>query len=483
MPATRKQQILFKKQSSKGVNAAPGAGDAVLVYEPTISNSNQKEDRAPAGPSLSRAVTPVGRRERAIGFQSDFRGSGSTASPPVAPDWGDMVECCALERVRPRKIPVTGVSSAGFQLGEIVRKDATNRGVVIGLFIGTSYQKRLAAAGDVIVVPLEGDIDSGTLTGESSGCTGTIGTPADYNGWAYKPTSDELTQLEAAAAFSGGSAPTPGDVVTIKASGVQVGIAQVIEITAGTPTTMQVTMLEGTVADTNTVHFGAASTTLTEDPVLTKTPVATIRHNLDGRRRDLIDARGDFELSADAGNNLKFAFTFNGDAATAADALPIATSGLSTIVAPRFMKTDGALAVYARTVDVPGGDTAVPLIALPTKTVSLSSGNTVSPDEDANSESGSRGGFIGDRDPTFGCTVNAVQSGFDWEDFAENSRTIHLAIAAGKTQGNIVGCVIPNGQVDEASPGDSNGIVTFENVIKPRRVLEGGDDEYYLFQL
>lgn len=479
MPLTRKQQILFKRETSEGVNASPGASDAVLVYEPSISDNVETSDRTPAGSSLSREVVPTGRKTRTISFQSDFRGSGDTTIDVDVPEWGTMLECSAYSFVQPVNLPVTSPSGNGFHLGEIVQKDSSKRAIVIGLFNGAgTLVPRLSVAGDVIVVPLEGTIDAtGTLTGESSGHEATIGTPADYPGLAYLPTSQKLITLTSAAAWSGGPAPTAGAVVTVKATGVQVGLAQVVSTDS---TSHVVVLLDGTVSSGNTLHFGAASVTLNAAPVMSKTPSATIRHNLDGRRRDLVGARGDFELSGDAGSVLVWNWTFSGDPAPSADALPVTTSGLSAIRAPRLFAADGALCSYARTTAI-GGEEA--LLQLPTKSASLSAGNSVTPDLDINSAGGARGANVSDRDPTVGYTTNQVLGGFDWEAFRDDSLTVHCATVVGKTPGNICGWVVPNGQVVQANVGDSDGVATHELQIKSRRLRESGDDELVIFQL
>lgn len=488
MPLSRKQQILFKRETSEAVNAVPLAADAVLVFEPSISDSVETTDRVPAGSSLSREVVPTGRRTRTIGFQSDLRGSGDTSGSPVdAPDWGPMIECSAYETATLRTVPVSPTSGDGYHLGEIVQQSSSVRAIVCGMFDGAgAFTHRLGDTGSLVVIELTGTLaNTVALTGESSGTVADGGTVADYAGRGYKPTSEKVITLTASGGFTGGGAdPVASDVVTIERSSVQVGLAQVTTINAG-GTSIEVTILDGEVASGDAVIASAtASATLTSPPVMTKTPSATIRHNLDGRARDLIGARGDFEITADAGSPLSISWTWSGDPATAVDALPVATAGLGSIRAPRLFAADGAVCTYARTVNVPDdSDTAQPVLRLATKSVSYSSGNSVAPDLDANSAGGARGANVTDRDPTFSATVNQAHSGFDWEDFRDNSRTVHAGVVVGNTPGNIVGFVIPNGQVLEANIGDSDGVATHEVQIKPRRVLEQGDDEIVFFQL
>lgn len=480
MPITRKQQILAKQETSEGVSSSPGAADALLVYEPSLTDDVQTNDRVPAGSSLSRDIVPMGRKSRTISFQSDFRGSGDATSDPDEPDWSALVKAAAFTRVQPIKLPVTSIggTSTGFQVGEIVQKTSAIRGVVLGCFSGSTVVEKLTVSGDVIIGPITGTFTTGgTLTGESSGTTATIGTVANYNGWAYKPTSAKTVTLTASSGFTGGSDPRADDVVTIKAGGVVTGNAQVVSINAG-GTSIVVSVLWGPVAITNTVHFGGASATITSAPEMSDTPSTTIRHNLDGRNRDLVGARGDFELTGEAGGPMSFAWTFTGDPVDAVDALPVTTSGLSSIRAPRLF---GAICTYGRTMAL--AEANVALYRLPTKSISLSASNTINPNLDANASGGATGANVADRDPTLAVTVDQVHSAFDWEAFRDDALTVHAAVIVGTTAGNICGVVVPNGQVLEATLGDADGVATHEVQIRPRRVLESGDDELWLVQL
>ena len=137
MPVTRRQQILAKIESSEGQNANPTGSDAILVYEPELSQEVDTVERVPAGSSMSRAFDPVGRKKRSVKFTSDFRGSADTTIPITLPEWGTLGQGAGLRPIQPIQIPVTSVSGTlGYQLGEIVQKGSSAiRGVVIGLAI------------------------------------------------------------------------------------------------------------------------------------------------------------------------------------------------------------------------------------------------------------------------------------------------------------------------------------------------------------
>jgi hypothetical protein len=480
MPLSRKHQILAKIETSEGQNANPGAPDAVLVYEPTIQDDVQTSDRVPAGATLSRDFVPVGRKTRTVTFTSDFRGSGDVTIPVTVPEWGTLIGASAFRASSPVALPITSPTGLGYQLGEIVRKSTNVRGVVIGLFIGTALQARLAVAGTVVVLPIEGVFTStGTLTGECSGTTGTLGTVAAYAGLGYQPTSEKSINCTTGAWSA--SAPAVGDVAVIKSGTTTVGHAQIIaDNAAGAFTDVDLTLLWGSIANGNTLTVGANSATISATPTQKRTQSATMRSNLDGRRRDLVGARGDFEVQGEAGGPLVFNWTFTGDPATSSDAMPVATSGLSSIRPPRLF---GAIVAFGRTVNVPNGDAAVELFRLPTKSIGFSAGNSINPNLDANSAGGSTGANVSDRDPSVSATVDQIQSGMDWESMRDNALAVRVVCVVGTTQGNIVGFVVPNGQVLEANTGNADGVVVNELNVRPRRVLEGGDDEVFFFQL
>jgi hypothetical protein len=488
MPLTRKQQILAKLETSEGVDSSPAAADAMLVFDPTIADDVANTDRVPAGATLSRDFVPMGRKSRTMTFTSDFRGSADTSIPITVPDWGTLLQACAYKSVTPIRLPITSPTGTGFQLGEIVQKSSTIRGVVIGLIntflVPNFVTHRLSNAGDVVVAPIQGTFtSSGTLTGESSGTTATLGTVANYPGLAYMPTSEKVVTLTVSSWSS--SAPAVGDVLRVRNGSVVVGHAQIIaENSVGTMLDFDVTLLAGTIATGNTLataDTGGSTATIATGPTQKRTPSLSFRHNLDGRRRGLVGARGDFELRGDAGGPLSFSWTFNGEATASLDAVPVATSGLSSIRPPRLL---GAIVAVGRAVNTTLGDSAVDFFRLPTKSVGLQAGNTVAPNLDANAANGSTGANVTDRDPQISATIDQIHSGFDWEDFRDNARACRIAVqCGGNTPGQIVGFVAPNVQVLEAAVADADGVAAWDLNMRPRRVLESGDDEIVIFQL
>lgn len=479
MPITRKQQILVQKETTEsGGGPASWAGSqAIQVYDPSISDTVDQLDRAPAGPTLSRDFTPVGRKQRELTFTSDFRGSGT---PGTEPDWADLIEACgykqdhATSAVRLIKFDFAGdgASTGSFQLGEQITQDTGNDvGVVLGCFTSAHAPKTTASLTSdyMIVAEITGTLATNTATtGSSSAATiSTADVAVTTVHHTYMPTSDKLIQLTDSGNWE--HSPVAGNTVTIYRSTVIVGSAQVV---AATITTTDVVLLWGEVATGDIIKTGSTTNgTLDAAPVMTRTPSLAFQHNLDGRNRQLNGARATFTLDGEVGQPMMFSWTFQGDIGTDADAVALTTSGLSTTRAPRLL---GALCAFG------SGST---LRTLQTKSVSFDNGGTVSPNLDANSSGGSTGANITDRDSKCTVTVDNTLSTVDWEALRDAGTAVRVAFVLGTTTGNIVSLVMPNCQVSEVSLSDSDGVSTMDLTLSPRRIAESGDDEIFFSQL
>lgn len=474
MPVRRKQQILAKIETSEGQSANPGAADAVQIFEPNYSDSVDQQNRVPSGGSLSRDFTPLGRSTRQITFETDFRGSGDTSAPIDEPEWSRFLKSAGYKLSTLKSVTVGAVTGSGFQVGEIVQQSAAIRGVVVGCFQSGSLVDQLAGAGGILVVAVLTGTFTGAATdtaGESSGSTASASAVADYAGVCYQPTSERLVNVTTGA-WTGTDPAAEGEVLDVlNTLGQVVGGVQIITDN-GSMTDLDVTLLWGSMSNGDDLRSAADGTaTINAAPVQISTPSLTIRHNLDGRQRDSLGARCDFNLQGDVGQPMVFQWTATGDLGPAIDAAQIATTGLSAIRPPRLF---GAICAYGLGAD---------LRRLTTKNVGLANGGNIAPNLDANRAGGSTGSNVVDRDPALSFSTDQVHSAFDWEAARDNRTAVRVAWLLGDTPGNIVGVVAPNCQVTEATPGDSDGIATFDITANPRRVLESGDDEVFIFQL
>ena len=478
MPVNRKQQLLAKIETSEGTSASPAGSDAILVFDPALSDTIDVLDRVPSGASLSRDFAPVGRQTRTVTFRSDFRGSGdaSLSGGIDAPDWQKLLFSCGYRAGTMQSVVLGAVTGIGFQLGEIVTQSSgTIRGVVVGIYnsAGSLTPIHIAtASGNVLVVAnVAGTFTAAATAGASSGSTSTASAVSAVPGILCQPTSTK--SIAVTAASWSGTAPAAGAVVTIESpAGTPVGAMQLLVDNGSTMVDFSASLLYGTALATYTLRAadGTSTTTITT-AAQSLTPSLTIRHNLDGRQRDLLGARGDFTLEGEVGQPMQFSWTFSGDIGTTVDAAAVTTSGLSTVRPPRLL---GAFCTY-------GYGSGIHRI--PTKRVSFAQGNTVNPNLDANRAGGATGSNITDRDPAFTVTVDAIHGGFDWEAIRNSGQTMRVGFVLGTTAGNVMTIVAPVCQVTEVQLGDSDGIATFDVTIRPRRINESGDDEIYFTQI
>lgn len=477
MPVNRKQQLLAKIETSEGTSASPAGSDAILVFDPALSDTIDVLDRVPSGASLSRDFAPVGRQTRTVTFRSDFRGSGDDSIPIDAPDWQKLLFASGYRAGSMQSVVLGAVTGIGFQLGEQVTQSS---GAIVGVIVGIKSAVPPAgvplhvatASGNVLVVAnVTGTFTAAATTGASSGSTSTASVVSAVPGIICQPTSTK--SITVTTPTWTGTAPAAGSVVTIESpAGTPVGAMQILVDNGSTMVNFSASLLYGTALATYTLRAadGTSTTTITT-AAQTLTPSLTIRHNLDGRQRDLLGARGDFTLEGEVGQPMQFSWTFSGDIGTTVDAAAVTTSGLSTVRPPRLL---GAFCCY-------GYGSA--LHRIPTKRVSFAQGNTVNPNLDANRAGGATGSNITDRDPAFTVTVDAIHGGFDWEAIRNSGQTMRVGFVLGTTAGNVMTIVAPVCQVTEVQLGDSDGIATFDVTIRPRRINESGDDEIYFTQI
>ncbi len=475
MPIQRKQQVLAKVEISEGSSSSPGASDAVQIFEPTFNDDVEVQRRVPAGSTLSRDFNPIGRQSRTITFKSDWRGSGDTSIAITPPEWGSLIQACGYRVGSLVKLTCDVIVGAlGFYIGDIITQIGPISGVIVGIKVAGASVHRTNTTGAVLIVAM---VQGGPFTvGPAAGTVASLSTTtftavADYEGLTYQPTSQKLTNVTTGA-WSGGTPAAVGEVLKVESAGILVGSVQLIN-NNGSFLNIDVTQLFGVIANGYTLRNAAGTGTavINADPTQIRTPSETIRHNLDGRNRDLLGARGDFVLAGESGGPMQFAWTFSGDLGPSIDALPITTSGLSTIRPPRLL---GAFITYGL---------AAEIYRLPTKRVEFANGGTVSPNLDGNRPGGSTGSNVVDRLPAFKVTTDNLNGAFDWESARALSVPIRVAIILGTVFGNVMSIVAPINQVTEVNPSDSDGIATWDITLEPMRILESGDDELYISQL
>jgi hypothetical protein len=474
MPITRKQQLLAQTEATEGGGPPTtfSGTDAVQVYDPSISDSVDLQDRVPSGSTLSRDFVPIGRKSREITFTSDLRGSGGTG----APDFATFLPATGYKAATLTKATLGAVTGGlGFQLGEqVTQSGGTIKGVCVGVFNAAHAPiLRGATATDYIIIAQNVGtfVTAAATAGSSSTSLSTLSAlGAHVTGHGFQPTSEKLVNVTNAAWSGGPTSAIAGDVLRVEdILGNIVGAVQIITVNT-TDVDFDVTLLWGEMLDTHFLGDGTNTADITA-VAQTRTTSLAMLHNFDGRNRALNGARGSFSMQGEVGTPVTFTWNFSGDIGTDADAVPLVSSGLGTVRAPRLL---GAKCVYGLGVND---------FQLPTKSMGFDNGGVVSPNLDANSAGGSTGANVTDRDSSFTVTVDIAHSSLDWEAARDNGTVLRVGFLLGTVLGNIVSVVAPNCQVTEVSLSDSDGVGVFDVTLKPRRIAESGDDDVYICQL
>ena len=89
-----KTQLAAKVEAAEGTAENPGAGDALLVINPSFSPQVQMHERKIVTSDLSPYKSLSGRRSASLSFEVELKGEGSAG---VAPEWGELMRACGFD--------------------------------------------------------------------------------------------------------------------------------------------------------------------------------------------------------------------------------------------------------------------------------------------------------------------------------------------------------------------------------------------------
>jgi hypothetical protein len=89
-----KTQLAARVEAVEGTAETPGAGDALLVINPTFIPLVEMHERKILSSELSRYKSLSGCRSARLRFEVELKGSGS---PGVAPEWGELMRACGFD--------------------------------------------------------------------------------------------------------------------------------------------------------------------------------------------------------------------------------------------------------------------------------------------------------------------------------------------------------------------------------------------------
>lgn len=469
MPVTRIHEIGLAIEEVEGEEAVVGSSDLLRVYEPNISETPSIQEKNPAGASLSRDFNTVGRVGRSATFQADLTGKLATAAASDPAPIARLLRCCGY-RERDVMRSTAGAITGTFLLGEVIEKNGatSNKAVCVG-----------HVGGSVYFVVIAGTIaDGDDLDGTESGATLATATTFALAGQSYSPDSAKVTAVTLSGAFSGGAAPTAGDVLVVTRSGSQVGSGQVISLSG---TDLELSVFYGSLAggDTLTAPSGATATVsaLAGSIAQTRGLSATLYSNLDSLVRKIVGARGDGSLTLEAGQAGEMSFTFNGSGDEPVDGSLI---GGGAVVAqaspPRFVNS-----VIETGYDRAGDGSGYFRTPLPVKTFTVNLGNTAEDRRDPTTPSGIRGSNITDRQPQLVIEPEQVgTAAINWGKALREAIPVAFGLLIGDTVNNRISIAAPRCQVTDVQDGEGDGLATHSVTLEPKRVLDAGDDELFI---
>jgi hypothetical protein len=295
------------------------------------------------------------------------------------------------------------------------------------------------------------------IVGQQNGVEATCGT-VTTEGYVWHPESQELIQFPVSA-WSGATPAAGEELIRQNAPGQWRAAGQVVAVDGSDIT---VAVYYGTFNSGDTVYSAttASTATLTADPTQVAGKSSTAWLYRDGFLRRAVGCRSNWSIELTAGNPGRMTFELQGRP-SGRDSQPHPT-GISfpSTVAPRWA---GARADYLG-------------IPLRTLAATLTPGNTIEREQDANASDGTVGFSIGDRDPTLSFTVQRPgHSGWQIENAITNGTWRTAGFKLGTTAGNIIAIACPRLQLVSAQDGEDGGRLTVQVEAKCRQIQ--GDDE------
>jgi hypothetical protein len=460
MPLKRKTQFAVAVEDYPGAAVSFAGTDVIDTIEPPeFSGDPELLTREPSGGTLSRSLEAVGRFTGQITAPVDLKGSGTATT---APRWSRMLLASLAEQVDVDTMALSVSLAERLEPGDVLTGGTSGARAIV-------VQAAAAAAIAVKVVVLSGtfattevlsSVDKGAAVGTTHGTTVlTAGT-----GLAWKPVSDQLTQVDTTGAWSG-STPAAGKGLDIMDGATIVGMAHFVSWSTGT---LVIELAWGVLAAGYDVVDALGSSITIASPAnvtaLTGQSVAA-RMNLDKLILDLTNARTTFQITAEAGGTGRIEFTVQGQPASATEGARLTASGLATTTPPRFA----------------GGVMSLKGVRIPTKSVTFDAGADLQQIADANSTNGEKGGDVTGRTPTVQVTVEqGALVGLDVFALRDAGTLLSWGIQIGTAAGNSISICGASGQISAIAFGDDNGIATWDITLQLRRFTDTGDDEWFV---
>lgn len=411
---TKKVVVLGKKETTFGVDPTPSAStDAIEVSEPAFTIDPQILERNNVADDLSPFAHIVGRKQATMTFTAELKGNGlhTTGLTANAPMIARLIECCGYS--------LSAMSTTSAQVGDPV-KDFDN----------------------AVTSPVITWAKTGTVT-------------------LLKPVKYTITVT------TGG--PSGTAEFTIVSNDLDVDDTSMdppVVITSGTPFALGgsganlTATWTGNLTEDDVFHVVVMPVGIKALPISSNQPSMTLYMYLDGVLHKMTGSRGNFTITAEAGNYGKVEFTFQGIFNSAVDAAAPTPTYDTTL--PEQIELSNLTW---------GGQRD-----LVSAQWTFEQGNTLTPRPDVNAPEGVKGVRITSRSPQGGMNPEAtIEADHPFWDEIERGKCQFFFVKVGQTAGQGIAASMPKAQTSAMPYGDRDGIRTYDISFTCTR--NTGDDE------
>lgn len=412
---TKKAVVLAKKETTFGVDPTPSAStDAIEISEPSFQIDPQILERNNVADDLSPFANIVGRKQATMTFTAELKGNGLQNSGNLAdaPVLAKLLEGCGY-------VLSSATTTAQCVSDPVADFDnpASSPKITWGTKAGTI----------TITKPVKY-----TLEVTTPGASGTAEFTVTSNDLVVDNTVGDPDQVI-----------TSGSAINLGSSG-----ATIVPTFTGSLTLGQ------------TWHVVVWPDGIRAKPVSSNQSSLTIYMYLDGILHKMTGSRGNFTITAEAGNYAKVEFTFQGIFVDAVDA--VAPSPTYDATLPEQIEFSNLTWGSQRD--------------LVSAQWTFEQGNTLTPRPDVNSSEGVKGTRITARTPQGGMNPEAtIEADHPFWDEISRGKTQFFFVKVGQTVGQTIGVQIPKAQLSALPYGDRDGIRTYDVSFRCTRV--NGDDE------
>ncbi len=412
---TKKCVVLAKKEVTFGVDPTPSAStDALEVSDPAFTIDPQILERNNVADDLSPFANIIGRKQASMTFTAELKGNG---------------------------LHTTGLTA--------------NAPLIAKLFEGCGYALSAMSTQAVQITTPVPDFDnpvtSPLITWGTKAGTITLDKPVKYtmevttggaSGVAEMTiTSNDLVEDDTTAFAD--QVLTTTTAIDIGNSGAEI-----------TPT------FTGTLTVGQMWHVVVYPAGIRCKPVSSNQSSLTIYMYLDGVLHKMTGSRGNFTITAEAGNFARVEFTFQGIFNDAVDAAAPTPTYPTTL--PEQIEFSNLTWGAQRD--------------LVSAQFTFEQGNTLTPRPDVNSSEGVKGVRITSRSPQGGMNPEAtIEADHPFWDEMSRGKCQFFFAKVGQTAGQTIAMQIPKGQMSAMPYGDRDGIRTYDVSFLCTRYV--GDDE------